>query len=200
MLPDSVETRVPKSMMSMDRTAKTVYLMRGLPGSGKSHRARRLAGADGVVLETDQYFYTQVGEDPAWYDFSEALLPAARQWNFDRFCNAITHGVSPIVVDRGNGLNSETRQYAVHAVEQGWHLKVLHRRIRTKKGHPLKWMPLVVGAGTHLGRSSLLVHRLEAYATFTGPVTSIGPGTRGSVPKLRPRSRIPFRTGASSRA
>lgn len=104
----------------MDRTTKTVYLMRGLPGSGKSHHARRLAGADGVVLETDQYFYTQVGEDPAHYDYSAELLPTARQWNFDRFCLAVAHRVSPIVVDRGNGLNNETRQYAAHAVEEGY--------------------------------------------------------------------------------
>ncbi|MCM2371910.1 hypothetical protein [Aporhodopirellula aestuarii] len=64
------------------------------------------------------YFYTQVGDDPASYDYSSEKLPLARQWYFDRFCNAISHGVSPIVVDRGNGLNSETRKYAAHAVEQ----------------------------------------------------------------------------------
>lgn len=33
-----------------------VYLMRGLPACGKSHRAKRLAGDKGIVLETDQYF------------------------------------------------------------------------------------------------------------------------------------------------
>ena len=43
---------------------KIVYLVRGLPDCGKSHRAWRLAGTEGVVLETDQYFHTQVGDDP----------------------------------------------------------------------------------------------------------------------------------------
>lgn len=61
----------------MAGTVKTVYLMRGLPGCGKSHRAQRLAGAEGVVLETDQYFYTQVGDDPVRYDYREELLPVA---------------------------------------------------------------------------------------------------------------------------
>lgn len=37
-----------------------VYLMRGLPGCGKSHRVKRLAGEQGVVMETDEYFQTSV--------------------------------------------------------------------------------------------------------------------------------------------
>ena len=52
--------------------------MRGLPGCGKSHMARRLAGDAGIVLETDEYFYTQVGNDPTSYDYDGDLLPAAR--------------------------------------------------------------------------------------------------------------------------
>ena len=98
----------------------TVYLMRGLPGCGKSHMAKRLAGDEGVVLETDEYFYTQLGDDPAVYDYSKKLLPEARRWNFERFCQAIERGISPIVVDRGNGLNPETREYAAYGVEHGY--------------------------------------------------------------------------------
>jgi hypothetical protein len=100
----------------MSDSPKLVYLMRGLPGCGKSHRARRLAGTEGVVLETDQYFYTQVGDDPGRYDYSDELMPVARQWNFARFQAAIAQCVSPIVVDRGNGLNPESKEYAVYAV------------------------------------------------------------------------------------
>lgn len=108
----------------MENSAKQVYLMRGLPACGKSHRARRLAGDHGVVLETDQYFYTQVGDDPAKYDYSDELLPTARQWNFARFRAAIARTISPIVVDRGNGLNPETREYAVYAVEHGYQVEL----------------------------------------------------------------------------
>ena len=101
---------------------KLVYLMRGLPACGKSHRARRIVGDGGVVLETDQYFYTQAGDDPGTYDYSDDLLPVARQWNFDRFCAAVAAGDSPIVVDRGNGLNAESARYAKHAVANGYGL------------------------------------------------------------------------------
>ena len=86
--------------------------------------ARRLAGDEGVVLETDQYFYTQVGDDPAKYDFSENLLAAARQWNLDRFRRAIAQAVTPTVVDRGNGLNQETLEYARYAVEHGYEVEL----------------------------------------------------------------------------
>ena len=93
--------------------------MRGLPGCGKSHMARRLASGSGVVLETDEYFYTQVGADETSYDYSGELLPAARDWNLARFREAVRQNLSPIVIDRGNGLNPETKQYAVFAVENG---------------------------------------------------------------------------------
>jgi len=105
-------------------SGKAVYLMRGLPGCGKSHRAKRLAEPGGVVLETDQYFYTQVGTDITRYDFDETLLPAARKWNLDRLADAISAGRSPIVIDRGNGLNPETREFAALAVAHGYRVEL----------------------------------------------------------------------------
>ncbi len=103
---------------------KVVYLMRGLPGCGKSYTARRLAGETGVVLETDSYFYTEVGEDPEKYDWDDDLLPEARRWNLARFQDALSAGVSPVVVDRGNGLNPETQEYAVLGVEHGYRVEL----------------------------------------------------------------------------
>jgi hypothetical protein len=64
--------------------------MRGLPACGKSHRAKRLAGDSGIVLETDHYFYTQVGSDTSSYDFDKNLLPAARQWIFTKFRQSLS--------------------------------------------------------------------------------------------------------------
>lgn len=108
----------------MSSTSRILYLMRGLPGCGKSHRARRLAGDSGTVLETDEYFYTQVGKDSSSYDYDKDLLPAARAWIFARMQGAITRGISPIVIDRGNGLNSETREFALYATEKGYQVQL----------------------------------------------------------------------------
>ena len=99
---------------------KIVYLMRGLPCCGKSYTTKKLVGEIGIVCETDEFFHTQVGDDPAVYDYNEALLEDARRWNFERFCKAIGAGRSPIVVDRGNSLAPETYVYARYAVDHGY--------------------------------------------------------------------------------
>ncbi len=103
-----------------------VYLMRGLPGSGKSYTARKLAGAEGAVFETDQYFYRSLEGDETRgsYRYDPSQLNTARQWNLDRFRDAVVRGVSPIVVDRGCGLNLETKAYASFAVEHGYQVEL----------------------------------------------------------------------------
>jgi hypothetical protein len=103
---------------------KFVYLMRGLPSCGKSFTARQLAGVDGVILETDEYFYAQVGDDPTRFDYRDDLLANARAWNFARFQKAVDDGLSPIIVDRGNGRNLETKRYALYTVERGYRVEL----------------------------------------------------------------------------
>lgn len=98
--------------------------MRGLPSCGKSHTAKLLAGDSGIVCETDEYFYTQVGEDPTRFDYREELMDAARAWNFKRFEDALERQTSPIVVDRGNGLSTETQRYARLAIDSGYHVEL----------------------------------------------------------------------------
>ncbi len=104
--------------------SRFVYLMRGLPACGKSHRARRLAGVRGLVLETDQFFVRQDSAGATIYDYRDDQLPAARQWVFERFQQAIAEGRSPIVLDRGNGLNEGTRRFAQYAVDHGYHVEL----------------------------------------------------------------------------
>jgi hypothetical protein len=86
--------------------------------------ARRLAGETGVIFETDEYFYTHVGTDPSKYDYKKQLLPLARQWNLERFQQAVEAGRSPIVVDRGNSLNLESHRYARFAADRGYRVEL----------------------------------------------------------------------------
>jgi hypothetical protein len=99
---------------------RVVFLMRGLPSCGKSHRARELAGATGVVCETDEFFHTQVGNTIERYSYDADRQTEARDWNFGRFTDAVDAGVSSVVVDRGNGLNLETQRYARYATSRGY--------------------------------------------------------------------------------
>ena len=103
---------------------RIVYLMRGLPSCGKSHTAQVLCAEGGIICETDEYFYTQVGDDPLRYDYNKELLPEARYWNLQRFMHAVDAGVSPIVVDRGNGRNKESQAYARYAVNHGYQVEL----------------------------------------------------------------------------
>ena len=107
------------------------YLMRGLPSTGKSYTARRLAGDTGIVCETDEFFRTQVGSNPNVYDYDSQRLVEAREWNFSRFRAAIDRGVSSVVVDRGNGLSQETRRYAIYAREHNYRVEMAEPSIDT---------------------------------------------------------------------
>ena len=93
--------------------------MRGLPSCGKSRKARELAGLEGIVCETDEFFEVESGGKTV-YKYDADRLVEARDWNFQRFCDAATDGHFPIVVDRGNGLNLETQRYARFAVDHGY--------------------------------------------------------------------------------
>ena len=86
--------------------------------------ARQLAGETGEVFETDQFFYSQVGVDPQSYDYDSARLEEARLWNLNRYRDALVTGVTPIVVDRGNGRNPETHQYIELAYEFGYQVEL----------------------------------------------------------------------------
>ena len=99
---------------------KIVYLMRGLPSCGKSHTARKLVEQGGLVCETDEYFYTQVGDDPNVFDYADGMMKEARQWNLSRFRQALAEGVSPIVVDRGNSRSVESKVYIQDAMAHGY--------------------------------------------------------------------------------
>ncbi len=76
------------------------------------------------MLETDEYLYTEVGNDPASYNYREESLLDARAWNLARFRRAVAKQISPIIVDRGNGLNPETRCYAIYSVDNGYSVQL----------------------------------------------------------------------------
>ena len=57
---------------------KVLYIVRGLPGSGKSTFAKILVdGADFLVCESDKYF---INKDTGAYEWVAEKVPAAHEW------------------------------------------------------------------------------------------------------------------------
>jgi predicted kinase len=92
--------------------------MRGLPGSGKSYRAKQL-GISGVIFSTDDYFTS--GDE---YNFDLEKLSIAHEWNQDRAIKAIKDGISPIVIDNTNIKAWESKPYVEVAIENGYDVKI----------------------------------------------------------------------------
>lgn len=67
-----------------------LILIRGLPGSGKSTRARSL---DAFHVEADMYFVNSDGD----YCFDPALLPKAHEWCQNRAEDALKQGNDVVV-------------------------------------------------------------------------------------------------------
>lgn len=59
---------------------KTLYIVRGVPGSGKSTFAKELVGESFLVCEADKYFIDKDGN----YNFDATKLRAAHQWCKDQ--------------------------------------------------------------------------------------------------------------------
>lgn len=147
---------------------KIVYLMRGLPCCGKSYRAKELAGDKGVVLETDSYFYTEVGDDPHSYDYDQKLLTKAREWNYERFKQEVTKGSATIVVDRGNSLSLESQRYILFAIEHGYSVKMAEpsspwwQEIRVLLKYKKYTLPVLYRWAEKLSGKSMEHHRVPA--------------------------------------
>ena len=104
----------------MKEESKIVYLMRGCPGAGKSFTAKKLAGKDGMICETDSFFGPP-GKD---YHFDIKQRDQARNRNMYQFLSYLRAGYSPVIVDRGCGKGRRTWWYAKTAQLFGYEIKL----------------------------------------------------------------------------
>jgi NEDD4-binding protein 2 len=91
---------------------KTVIIMRGLPGSGKSTKAKSYGG---TVVSADDFF-VQEGE----YRFDRSKIAAAHSATQAKFVEALERGDSPIVVDNTNTQRWEMNFYKNKARDYGY--------------------------------------------------------------------------------
>jgi NEDD4-binding protein 2 len=100
---------------------KLAFVLRGLPGSGKSTVARRLAGEDGVIHSTDNYRYNQQGE----YVFDPEKTFAQHQENFEAFGQSLRQGIEVVVCDNTNTTRSEYERYVKAAQKAGYLVSIV---------------------------------------------------------------------------
>jgi len=97
--------------METSRMKKHFYILRGLPGSGKSTKAKNLAGELGQVFSADDYFcINEEGE----YRFDGDQLGLAHQWNQRRSLEAIKANIPIVVIDNTNTTLREIKSYIPH--------------------------------------------------------------------------------------
>ena len=103
---------------------KKLILMRGLPGSGKSTKAKELAGKNGQVFSTDDYFCLNEKQE---YRFNGSLLGKAHQWNQRRSLDAMHVGIPIVVIDNTHTTIREMRSYLDHmrlAKQLGYQVRI----------------------------------------------------------------------------
>jgi len=99
---------------------KKCFVMRGIPGSGKSTMARQLAGEAGKIHSTDDYFMKD-----GKYVFDPGNLRRNHQLNFQAFKADLALGVSPVIVDNTNTQKWEYQNYVDAAEAAGYEVEVV---------------------------------------------------------------------------
>ena len=84
---------------NMSSMNKELAIMRGTSGSGKSFKAKQLAGENGVICSADDFF---IERGKGEYAFDPSLLGRAHQQCQNKATEAIQKGLSPVIIDNTN--------------------------------------------------------------------------------------------------
>ena len=85
---------------------KFCYILRGIPGSGKSTVAAQLAGSTGVVINLDQNVVRHHSETGSTVQEADTMVEIQEK-HYAEFCAEILRGTPIIVVDNNNIKESE---------------------------------------------------------------------------------------------
>ena len=97
-----------------------VKILMGIPGSGKSFTANKLA-PDSCIVSADKYWYNCVGD----YLFVPKKIASAHAWCFTEFERLLKEGKSIIVVDNTNIRKSHREAYIKKAEEFDYECEIV---------------------------------------------------------------------------
>jgi len=101
---------------------KRLFVMQGLPGSGKSTYAKKLVKRGGYVLSADDFFVT-LGRGT--YKFDPARLSEAHGTCFRALVGSMDEGLTPLVVDNTNISAVEVAPYILAANAFGYEAEIV---------------------------------------------------------------------------
>jgi predicted kinase len=109
--------------VAITRPNQVLIVMRGIPGSGKSTKAKELAGSNGVIHSTDDVIEAQ-GDYNEFFkqmfaskDFTP--LSRAHSTNLKNLIKSLKDGVSPVILDNTNIKQNEPKAAVKAALEMG---------------------------------------------------------------------------------
>ena len=97
---------------------KTLYIVRGLPGSGKSSLAKKVTES---VYSADDFFTNKKGE----YNFNAKLLGKAHEWCWGKVRDAMFIGANAVAVANTFTQAWEAEKYYQIAEEYGYSVFVI---------------------------------------------------------------------------
>ena len=105
----------------MYQDEKECFILKGIPGSGKSTAAKTIAGENGKVHEADSYHYNDEGV----YDFKFENLGKAHAQCLAQFKESILAGTLRVVQSNTNTTLKAYKEYMKFAREHGYRVTVM---------------------------------------------------------------------------
>jgi predicted kinase len=101
--------------------AKTLYIMRGIPGSGKSTMAKQIASLhNGLICSADDYFMHD-----GFYQFDQKQLGAAHLACYHKAKSAMETGIKCIIIDNTNTKKWQMQPYEIAAGQHGYTVRYI---------------------------------------------------------------------------
>lgn len=123
---------------------KILYILRGLPGSGKSTLCQQMLSFNngvGAIFSTDDYFLTPgTKKGKPNYAFDPSKLSEAHAWNEGRALEAFQGGITPVFIDNTHVARWEARFYLVYGLRYGYQVVFLEPQTKWWLERDLKEM------------------------------------------------------------
>lgn len=123
---------------------RKLIVMRGVPGSGKSYEAQRIAAKTpgSLICSTDDFHMVIDHQGRQQYQFQPSRLGEFHSRNQEKVAHAMRDNSSLIIVDNTNITGKEILPYARHALEYEYSIELCEAR-----------SPWWLAVRPHLGRS-----------------------------------------------